>query len=130
MHEITDADELWNRACEGGGDSPRAGDRALAALLLFHSPAMNGGVLHAVECLSPDQLVAALDGYRHFGFESVAVLIGEAEKAIQLEQDLDTLEAVFDKQYWAQIPDDGVLVKGFERHLRENPQEYSPLVRK
>ena len=130
MHELTDADEVWNRACEGGGDSPRAGDRALAALLLFHGPAMNGGVLHAVECLSPDQLMAALAGYRHFGFESVAVLIGEAKKAIQLEQDLDTFEAVFDKQYWAQFPDDGVLVKGFESDLRENPQEYSPLVHK
>lgn len=130
MHELTDADEIWNRACEGGGDSPRAGDRALAALLLFHGPAMNGGVLHAVECLSPDQLTAALAGYRYFGFESVAALIGEDEKAIQLEQDLDTLEAVFDKQYWAQIPDDGVLVKSFESHLRENPHEYSPLVRK
>ena len=130
MHELTVADEVWNRACEGGGVSPRAGDRALAALLLFHGPAMNGGVLHAVECLSPDQLTAVLAGYIHFGFESVAALIGEAKKAIQLEQNLDTLEAVFDKQYWAQMPDDGVLVKGFESQLRENPQEFSPLVRK
>jgi hypothetical protein len=130
MHELTVADEVWNRACEGGGESPCAGDRALAALLLFHGPAMNGGVLHAVECLSPDQLTAALHGFRHFGFESVAVLIGEAEKAIHIEQDIDTLEAIFDQQYWAQIPDDGVLVKSFEVHLRENPQEYSPIVRK
>jgi hypothetical protein len=128
MRELTVADKVWNRACEGGGDSLRAGDRALAALLLFHGPAMNGGVLHAVECLSSDQLSAAQAGYRHFGFESVAVLIGEAEKASQRQQDLDTLEAVFDQRYWTQIPDDGVLVKSFESHQKENPQEYSPLV--
>jgi hypothetical protein len=130
MHKLTVADEVWNRACDGGGDSPRAGDQALAALLLFHGPAMNGGVLHAIECLSSDQLSSALAGYRYFGFESVAVLISEAENTIQPDLDIDTIEAVFDQQYLEKIPDDGKLANRFESHQRENPNEYSPFVRK
>src|SRR5439155_15972949 len=34
MHELTTADRVWNRACQGGGETPRVGDTALAALLV------------------------------------------------------------------------------------------------
>ena len=128
MHELTVADRVWNRACQGGGDSPRAGDSALAALLLFHGAAMNGGVLHAVESLSPDELAGALAGYGCFGYKGIAKLIRTALDAIQRDQDLDSLEAKLDQEYWSQIPDDGVLVKAFEVHYEATPQEYSPLV--
>ena len=128
MYELTDADKIWNRACEGGGDSPSTGDLAQASLLLFHGLAMNGGVLHAAECLSFNELDLAQEGFRYFSFEPVADTISEARKSILLKQYLDVLEAVFDQQYWAQIPDDGVLAKRFEIHQSVNPDEYSPLV--
>lgn len=118
------ANEIWNRACKGGGDSPRAGDRALAALPRFHGAAMNGGVLHAAEYLSSVQLLEAKAGYCYFGYESVADLVVAAEKAILLEQDLDNLEEEFDQQYHAKIPNDGALASRFEYHLKANYLEY------
>ena len=48
---MTPVDIIWNRAWKGVGPNACSGDRALAALLKAHGLAMNGGVLHAVECL-------------------------------------------------------------------------------
>jgi hypothetical protein len=59
MHELSTADRVWNRAAlDAGGSPPREGDRALAALLLAHGMIMNGGVDHAVEALSAEELAA------------------------------------------------------------------------
>ena len=128
MHELTIADRVWNRACQGGGGSPRAGDSALSALLLFHGAAMNGGVLHAVGCLSPEELTAAQLGYNYFGISGIAALIGSAQEAIRQERDLDDLEPKFDQDYWAAVPDDGTLVNAFTAHFNANAAEFSPLV--
>jgi len=89
---------------------------------------MNGGVLHAVESLSPDELAGAQAGYGYFGYEGIAKLIRTALDAIQRDQDLDSLEAKLDQEYWSEIPDDGVLVNAFEVHYKASPREYSPLV--
>jgi len=129
MYELTSSDKIWNRACEGGGEFPCQGDTALAGLLLFHGPAMNGGILHAVECLSAEQLVAAQAGYRYFSFSGVADLIASAEIAIRQGEDLETLEAGFDQRYWALVPDDGALVESFKRHQQQHPLEYSPVAK-
>ena len=128
MHKFTVADKIWNRACEGGGDFPLGGDRALADLLLFHGLAMNGGVLHATECLSSDQLNQAKNGYRYFGYELISDLLVEAEEAARNSQDLDDLDVDFDARYAARIPDDETLVRSFENHLGANDQAYAPYV--
>ena len=61
---MNDADRVWNRAAmEEGCVSPRAGDRALSALLLVHGMVMNGGVHHALESVDPAELAAGADGY-------------------------------------------------------------------
>jgi hypothetical protein len=62
MAELTDADKIWNRAC--GADPLRTlpGDRALTDLLHPHGLVMNGGVLHAAECMSADELSDAESG--------------------------------------------------------------------
>ena len=128
MHKLNSVDKIWNRACYGGGESPCAGDKALAALLLFHGLAMNGGVLHAVECLSVRQLTEAKDGYTYFGFKPVADLIFSAQDAIEKKLDLDALESTMNEQYWAQVPNDEFLVNSFENHQKQNPSEYSPII--
>lgn len=127
MHELSSADKIWNRACYGGGETPKTGDKALAALLLFHGPAMNGGVLHAVECLSKEKLEKAKDGYIYFGFGVIADLISSGQDAIENNFDLEKLETRMNKKYWELIPEDGVLVKSFENHQKQNPLEYSPI---
>jgi hypothetical protein len=67
MYELSLADRIWNRAC--GQDPLRTlpGDRALADLLFAHGLAMNGGVLHAVECLTESELSDAQAGFSYSG---------------------------------------------------------------
>jgi hypothetical protein len=68
---MTEANRVWNRAAlEEGGRAPREGDRALAALLLAHGMVMNGGVQHATEALSADEMAAAAAGFRYFSSDS------------------------------------------------------------
>ena len=127
MHPLTLRDRIWNRACEGGGEAPGAGDSALAALLLFHGPCMNGGVLHAVECLSPAQLTESEAGFRFFGLSSTAELLQRAREIVSVGKDLEEYGSTFDQEYWGQIPDDSTLVKRFELHHESHPSDYSPL---
>jgi len=127
MYEMTEADLIWDRACEGGGSDPRAGDRALAALLAAHRLAMNGGVLHAVECLTPAEMSEAQSGYRFFGLDAVADLLSHARRVFEADEDLGSQESQLDRQYAALIPDDGALVARFEKHWREHPSDFAPL---
>ncbi len=151
---LTEADRIWNRACEGGGRNPQSGDRALAALLRAHGLAMNGGVLHAVECLSSSELSDAESGYRFFGFDSVADLVSRARRLSEADagsghrslglgwagdlvsrirlffrgsDDLESQESRLDAEYAALIPDDSALVERFEEYWRLHPSDFAPL---
>ncbi len=127
--ELTKAASIWNRACLGGADVLLAGDRALAAMLIFHSAVMNGGVMHAVECLETEALVAAELGYRFFGFEDAAHLLREVESRSKSDEglDLDRIEVEIDERYQAIIPDDSTLVDRFEAVLRQSAGEFAPV---
>jgi hypothetical protein len=121
------SDLIWNRACEGGGEEPRIGDRALSNLLGAHGLAMNGGVLHAVECLTPPELTDAADGYRFFDLDSVAELLVRARKLLEADEDLELHEAALDKEYARLVPEDSFLVIRFERRLDAHPEDFGPL---
>jgi hypothetical protein len=113
------ADRIWNRAAlEGGGASPRAGDRALAAILLAHGFIMNGGVHHGLECLSPEELTAAKDGYMFLGFESVVRVL---ENAPGLDED------VADAEYAKVIPEDSTIDRRFVELCARSPELFAPL---
>ena len=127
MCEMTEADLIWNRACEGGGAALHRGDHALAALVLAHSLTMNGGLLHAVECLTPSELSDAQSGYLFFGLDSVADLLAEARRKLEADEDLDDLEWLLDRRYEALIPDDSLLVERFEKHFSEHPSDFAPV---
>src|SRR3546814_2272427 len=76
MQPLACQDQIWNRAAlEVGGTNPREGDKALASLLLLHGMAMNGGIDHAVEVLTPLEFSAALAGFRYFGLVRIAELL-------------------------------------------------------
>jgi hypothetical protein len=119
---------VWNRACSGGGDKPREGDAALAALLTFHGAAMYGGVLHALESLSADELQAAIRGYRYYGLSEVVDFLPKAAHlaATATESEMDNLEGRLDSEYHGHIPRDDVLVKRFEEHLSAHPEAFAP----
>lgn len=124
---MTPADLIWNRACEGGGPNPCNGDRALCALLKAHGLAVNGGVLHAVECLSASELSDAQAGYRVYGLDAAASLLVRAKAVFDADDDLEFHEAKLDRDYAEVIPDDSSLVARFEEHLRSHPSEYAPI---
>src|ERR1700686_4025963 len=99
MLQLTHADMIWNRAC--GEDPLRAfpGDRALADLLRAHGLAMNGGVLHAVECLTASELSNAEAGYRFYGLDPAAALLIRARTILDKDDDLEFHEHQLDRQY-------------------------------
>ena len=127
MVELTKADLVWNRACIGKVPFPLDGDKALRALLSFHGLAMNGGILHALEYTQPEELAAAVAGYRYFGLDEVAEFIAEAKSVPEGAGDLDRWEGELDRRYGAFIPRDSVLVERFEFAFRYNPSQFAPL---
>lgn len=124
MYKMTMADLIWNRAC---GESPLrvlVGDRALADLLQAHGLAMNGGVFHAIDCLTATELSDAKAGYRFFGLDSVAEMLSRAKEILKADDDLDSYESQLDREYMDIIPDDSFLVELFEKHLKTNPLDF------
>ena len=129
MYKQASADEIWNRACMGRESTSKAGDSALEAMIHFHSAAMNGGVLHSIECWSSDELEAIKNGYRHFGIDEISALIATAQAALQQGVDKEVLEETLGREYAATIPDDATLVLAFEAHYKSHPESYAPLAR-
>lgn len=127
MNRLAPADQVWNRACYGGGAAPGPGDRALAALLAFHGPAMNGGVLHACEFLDAQKLEAAEAGYRFFGFDEIADIILRAQRILKTEDDLEENDERLNIEYASFVPLDAHLANRFEAYFLENPDDFAPL---
>jgi hypothetical protein len=123
----TEADMIWNRAC--GEDPLRTlpGDRALANLLYAHGLAENGGVLHAVEFMTANELSDAAAGYRYYGLDDVASLLYRARAIFEIGDKLGSHEQQLDGEYARMIPSDSSLVKRFEERLRSSPSDFAPL---
>src|SRR5262245_34395783 len=115
MAELTQADMVWNRAC--GGDPLRLlpGDRALFDMLRAHGLVMNGGVLHAVECLAATEVSAAEAGYRLYGVDGIASLFDLARTILERGTGLEVHEHRLDSRYADMIPSDSSLVERFKK---------------
>ena len=115
-------DRIWNRAAmEAGGSAPAKGDAALAALLLIHGMAMNGGLDHALEALSKEEFTKGIEEDRFFGLSNVASILEKMRNAKEFEYDS------LDKEYGLAVPNDSTLVRAFERKLLSSPEAFSPL---
>jgi len=127
MAELTLADMIWNRAC--GEDPLRSlpGDRALTDLLRAHGLIMNGGVLHAVECLTTCELSDAQSGYRFYELDGVASLLSRAATTFETGESLGAYEHQLDREYAEMIPSDSSLVERFENRFKSRPFDYAPL---
>jgi len=88
---------------------------------------MNGGVLHAVECLDASQLADAESGYRFFSFDAVADILSRARKLWEANENLESHERQLDHDYATLIPDDSSLQERFETVHRTRPSEFSRL---
>ncbi len=122
------AEQVWNRAALAeGGDTPGPGDRALASLLLLHGLAMNGGIHHAIDCLSPEELSAAIDGFSYFGLEGMAGWLGNAPSDPLLKEWTEDTETPAIYRYSELIPDDEYLATRFKEVYRDKPSEFAPV---
>ena len=127
MYQLTQADMVWNRAC--GEDPLRSlpGDCALTDMLYAHGLIMNGGVLHAIECLSASELSDAEAGYSYFGWEAVTSVLSRARSHFEADSDLGAHESQLYAQYIDLIPSDSVLAERFEQRLKLKPFEFASL---
>lgn len=116
---------------EDGGKDPRAGDQALSSLLSFHSLAMSGGVLDAVERGTAEDLTAAEDGFRFFALADAADVVARVRSALaageRSDSDLEALELDADSRYAAIIPSDVTIVERFESRFGAEPDLFAPV---
>jgi hypothetical protein len=126
MDDLLPKDAIWNRACTGHVNMAFPGDRALASLLRAHALVMNGGVIHAIECLTGEQLADAKAGFRFYGLESIVSTLSQAEAVLRAGEDPEIYESELDQNYSGMIPDDVFLVSIFRNHLNSKPSEYAP----
>lgn len=127
MCELTEADRIWNRAC--GDDPLRAlpGDRALVDLLYAHDLVMNGGVLHAVECMTVEEQLGAEAGYRYYGLDDVALLLSRARGIFEAVDAPGSYEQRLDSEYARMISSDSALIGRFESRLKSKPHAFGAL---
>ena len=133
MADPRGADEIWNRACDPFAPFTHPGDAALAAVLLCHGMAMNGGLLHAVEGLEPGQRASAVAGFRALGLaEAADALEDTVRRAAELDHaDADAaeqLEQEADERYAAALPEgDETVDLAFRANLAAHPEAYAPV---
>ena len=134
MYPFTEAQKVWNRACgQAECSSPGVGDSALTALIAFHSLAMNGGMLHALEYRSEVEVISAVEGYRFFGLDQAGDMIESAlseRREIQSRGDdpeeVEHLESILDVRYDVHVPDDQTLMVAFERTFERRRADFQP----
>jgi hypothetical protein len=117
---------VWNRACYGGGEQPRAGDAHLAALLHFHGAAMNGGVLHAIQFCSKKELNQARQGYAYLGLAEVSALISKAVNVLATEDSPGDFERDLDSEY-SRTAGDSILTDRFQDRYEGSPEDFAPV---
>ncbi|NEK86070.1 hypothetical protein GCU60_09910 [Blastococcus saxobsidens] len=132
---MTDPDEIWNRACDPFAPFTHPGDAALAAVLLCHGMAMNGGLLHAVEGLEPDQRERAVAGFRLLGLDAAATAVEDIarSKDARAADDPgadDDLEEEANRRYDEALPEwDATIERAFRADLASHPEAYAPVER-
>jgi hypothetical protein len=125
-YRLTPADQVWNRAAEGGPPDPGPGDRALTDLLRAHGRIMNSGVYSLFDTHDAEEVESAKSGYRFFGLFAVAELIDRANATPN--QMRASQEAVVDREYLGLIGgSDAALGKCFEAHHARHPEAYRPV---
>lgn len=131
---VTRRTYVWNRAT--GTEYPdhfRAGDRHLTAVLVFEGYAYNGGLLHALEGLTDEELDATVAGLRYFALpEYVQVVNTMRERTRALDpDDLAAGEALEEacNDAFDEIIGEGEppLEVAFRTRFKEDPEAFAPV---
>jgi hypothetical protein len=81
---------------------------------------MNGGVVHALECLSQSEISAAVAGFNYFGLDEAARVFQ------QLPDDTEETEERLNKLYRAAVPSDQTVAHAFRAKLLAAPEAFAP----
>lgn len=82
---------------------------------------MNGGVVHALECLSHSQIASAVAGFNYFGLSDAARVLQ------QVPDDTEEAEERLNQLYRAAVPNDRTLAHAYGFKLLASPEEFAPL---
>jgi hypothetical protein len=127
--ELSYTDKIWNRSLNDEIPKAAPGDRALCSMLWAHGLVMNGGVLHAVELLSNNELADAIAGYKFFFIDAIEDLFMRAKSLFDTEVDIGEYEGELDLEYVSIIPNDSWLVARFENYYNTKPQDFEPIIK-
>ncbi len=100
------------------------GDIALARMLGMHNLIMNGGVHHALDMLSPDEVEAAIAGFVYFDVQPALAAVTTVLNTPHLREWTDANEAKANALYYTQVPDDELLVTAFDKRYLATPEEF------
>lgn len=131
MARMNTEDEVWDRAAmAGGGPNPRLGDALMSSVLGFHSLAMSGGLLSAVEERTAEQLEAVEAGYRWLQLDAAADAVAAVRREVEtgaLDDDerADALELRADADYDQAVPADQTLFDAFQARWHEDPDAFA-----
>ena len=119
---------VWDRACALPAEKFHLpGDVALARMITMHSLIMNGGVHHALDVLSREDVEAALSGYQYFKLRSAFLAISSVLSDASISEWNDENEAEANRLYYSTIPDDSALIEAFDRRYQEFPGDFDEL---
>ena len=125
--ELTPIVQVWNRACDSLSQEPlRLGDHALKDMLRAHGLICNGGVFHAFDVLTREQIEAAKSGYRFYGFHEIVDLLSRAKELLDEDAELGEYEERLDRKYSGYIGD-SELYEHFKQHFAAKPSDFAPL---
>lgn len=128
-HRVDRADTIWNRALRPDFTATLAGDRALAAVLRFHSQTMFGGLVDAVETLDGEALNAAEAGYRWLHLAPVAAVVADVRKQVESgpldDERAEALELAADDRYDRLVPSDVTIEHAFRSIFHDQPETFA-----
>jgi hypothetical protein len=126
MIDSEKATRIWNRACSSDAAPMLAADWALSEMLRLHGYIMNGGVLHGIEAMDPEDWKFMIEAYRLFGLSDVADFLVDTERSFRTEDDLGALETRANARCGDLVPGDKRLFDALCTYFRSHPEKFAP----
>ena len=94
-------------------------------MLAMHNLIMNGGIHHALDMLSAEEIDAAIAGFEYFDVQPALSAINAVLTNPSLREWTDANEVEANALYYTHVPDDELLVTAFDRRYLESPEDFA-----
>ena len=92
----------------------------------MHNLIMNGGIHHALDMLSAQEVDAAIAGFEYFDVQPALQAITTVLNTSSLRDWTDANEAEANALYYTHVPDDELLVTAFDKRYLASPEDFAP----